>query len=100
MKTSGDKTKSMAVLGALALIAIVALTPHAFALQGPSAFMHGQQKGIPLGPPYGNPDTPGYLGPTAIYGLSAGLAVVTAFAVLCVIIWKMRKPSLKQRLTQ
>jgi hypothetical protein len=100
MKTLSDKAKPMAVLGALVLVAIVALTPHAFALQGPAAFAQGQQKGIPLGPPYGNPNTPGYLGPTAIYGLPAGLAAIAAIAVLCVVGWKVRKPSLKQRLIQ
>lgn len=90
----------MAVLGALVLVAIVALAPHAFAQQGTSAFAQGQQKGIPLGPPYGNPSMPGYLGPTAIYGLSAGLAVVAALAILGVVVWKARKPSLKHRLIQ
>lgn len=100
MKTLSNKTKPMAVLGTLALVAIVALIPHAFAQQGPSAFMQGQQKGIPLGPPYGNPNTLGYLGPTAIYGLSGGLAVAAAIAVLCVTVWKGHRQDLKQRLMQ
>jgi len=75
MNTLGDKAKPMAVLGVLALAAIVALVPHAFAQQGPSSSGQGQQGGIPLGAPYGQPNTPGYVDPNAVYGWSAGLAI-------------------------
>jgi hypothetical protein len=55
MKTSSDKSKQMAVLGVLALVAIVAVAPHAFAQQGPSSSGQGQQNGIALGSSYNAP---------------------------------------------
>jgi len=81
MKTLSNKAKPMAVLGVLALVAIVTLTPHAFAQQGPSSSGQGQQNGIPLGASYGNqPNTPGYADPNAVYGWSAGLAVAAVMS--------------------
>ena len=71
----------MAVLGVLALAAIVAVVPHAFAQQGPSSSGQGQQGGIPLGAPYGQqPNTPGYVDTNAVYGWSAGLAIAAALS--------------------
>jgi len=52
MKTLSDKAKPMAVLGVLALVAIVAVAPNAFAQQTPSSSGQGQQNGIPLGSSY------------------------------------------------
>lgn len=50
MKTLSDKVKPMAILGVLALVAIVAVAPNAFAQQNPAG--QGQQNGIPLGSSY------------------------------------------------
>jgi hypothetical protein len=55
MKTLGDKTKPIVVLGVLVLVAIVAVSPHAFAQQGPSSSGQGQQNGVPLGSSYNAP---------------------------------------------
>ena len=66
------KSKHIAtLLSVLALVTFVTISPHAFAQQGSSST--GQQNGIPLGPPYG---TPGYVDPNAVYGWSAGIAIV------------------------
>jgi len=67
MKSLSDKAKPMAVLGILALVAIVAVAPNAFAQQTPSSSGQGQQNGIPLGSSY-NAQT----GTTQSSGTSAG----------------------------
>jgi hypothetical protein len=67
MKTLSDKAKPMAVLGVLALVAIVTMAPHALA----------QQNGIPLGPPYGTGgQQPSTTGSDSAVGWSAGMAVM------------------------
>ncbi|MDE1814000.1 MAG: hypothetical protein KGH87_07850 [Thaumarchaeota archaeon] len=53
MKPNTLKSKqTSAILGTLSLVAIVAMSPHAFAQQGPSSSGQGQQNGIPLGSSY------------------------------------------------
>ncbi len=53
MKSNTLKSKQTSViLGVLTLVAIVAISPHAFAQQGPSSSGQGQQNGIPLGAAY------------------------------------------------
>ncbi len=51
--TTIKSKQTSAILGVLTLVAIVALSPHAFAQQGPSSSGQGQQGGIPLGGNYG-----------------------------------------------
>jgi hypothetical protein len=80
MKTLSEKTKPMAILGVLALVAIVTIAPHAFAQQGPSSYGQGQQGGIPLGSSYGQPNTPGYVDPNAASGWSVGLAAAAVMS--------------------
>ena len=63
MKITLKSKQTSAILGVLALVAIVTFSPHAFA----------QQNGVPLGPPYGSP---GYVDPNAVYAWSAGIAIV------------------------
>jgi len=80
MKTSRLKVKPIvAVLSVLAFAAVIAISPHAFAQQ-PFQGGQGQQNGIPLGAPYGQPNTPGYVDPNAVYGWSSGLAVAAVLS--------------------
>ncbi len=53
MKPNTIKLKQTStILGVLTLVAIVIMSPHAFAQQGPSSSGQGQQNGIPLGSSY------------------------------------------------
>lgn len=90
MKTLSDKVKPMAVLGVLALVAIVAVTPLAFAQQNPAG--QGQQGGIPLGSSYnaaGSSQTGGTSIPAGIsyndsnnpYGPLSGMAWAAGLAI-------------------
>ena len=54
MKTSKLQTRPIvALLSVLTFVAVVAISPHAFAQQNPAG--QGQQNGIPLGSSYSNP---------------------------------------------
>lgn len=75
MKTTIASKQTSAILGVLTLVAIVALSPHAFAQQGTSD--QSQQGGIPLGPPYGSPQP---VDQNAIFAWSAGIAIVAVMS--------------------
>ena len=67
MKTILKSKQTSAILGVLALIVIVALSPHASA----------QQSGISLGPPYGSPQPADQ---NAIFAWSAGIAIIVVMS--------------------
>jgi len=76
--TTIKSKQSSAILGVLTLVAIVALSPHAFAQQSPSSSGQGQQSGIPLGGNYGvttqTPSSPD--ASTAAWGSMIGIVAV------------------------
>lgn len=78
--TTIKSKQTSAILGVLTLVAIVALSPHAFAQQGPSSSGQGQQSGIPLGGNYGvttqSPATPDAM--TAAWGAMIGVVAITS----------------------
>lgn len=78
--TTIKSKQSSVILGVLTLVAIVALSPHAFAQQGPSSAGQGQQSGIPLGGNYGvttqSPPTPD--ASMAAWGMMIGVVAVTS----------------------
>lgn len=63
MNTITKSKQTSVILGVLALVAIVAISPHAFAQQGPESSGQGQQGGIPLGSSYQSNAPPPSLGP-------------------------------------
>ena len=81
MKTIQIKSKQTSILlGVIAMVAIVTLSPHAFAQQNSAG--QGQQGGIPLGSSYGSNSLPPSV-PTpqdSVMGWAAGITIASVMS--------------------